>query len=49
MLLGAGDPPPDLGASRHVAPALTQGRVVDPSKVYRDLGRRPFVVDGAAN
>jgi imidazolonepropionase-like amidohydrolase len=49
MLLVEGDPTQDIGAIRHVALVLTQGRVVDPSKVYRELGIRPFVVEATAN
>jgi imidazolonepropionase-like amidohydrolase len=49
MLLVEGDPTQDIGALRHVALVLTQGRVVDPSKVYRELGIRPFVVEATAN
>ena len=38
-----GDPTADIGAIRNVALVVTQGRSIDPSAVFRELGIKPFV------
>lgn len=43
LALVDGDPTKDITALRRMAAVVTQGRRIDPSAVYRDLGIRPFV------
>jgi imidazolonepropionase-like amidohydrolase len=43
LLLVDGDPTADIGAIRNVALVVTQGRSIDPSVVFRELGIKPFV------
>jgi imidazolonepropionase-like amidohydrolase len=43
LVLVEGDPTKDISAIRKVALVVTQGRVVSPGAVYRELGVRPFV------
>jgi hypothetical protein len=38
-----GDPTSDITALRRVALVVTQGRSIDPSAVFRELGVKPFV------
>ena len=45
LVLVDGDPTADIGALRRVALVVTQGRSIDPSAVYRELGIKPFVAD----
>jgi hypothetical protein len=43
LVLVEGDPTKDISAVRKAALVVTQGRVVEPSKVYGELGIRAFV------
>ncbi len=43
LVLVEGDPTSDISAIRRPVLVLTQGRVVFPSKVYAELGVKPFV------
>jgi hypothetical protein len=42
MVLVEGDPTKDISAVRKAVVVVTQGRVVEPSKIYNELGIRPF-------
>lgn len=43
LALVDGDPTQDITALRRMAAVVTQGRRIDPSAVYRELGIKPFV------
>lgn len=43
LVLVDGDPTQDITALRRVALVITQGRSIDPSAVYAELGIKPFV------
>jgi imidazolonepropionase-like amidohydrolase len=43
LLLVDGDPTRDISAIRNVALVVTQGRSIDPSVVFTELGIKPFV------
>lgn len=43
LVLFDGNPTEDMGAIRKVALVITQGRSIDPSAVFRELGIKPFV------
>jgi hypothetical protein len=43
LVLVEGDPTQDISAIRKVALVVTQGRVVEPAKIYGELGIRQFV------
>ena len=43
LLLVDGDPTRDISAIRNVALVVTQGRSIDPSVVFAELGIKPFV------
>jgi len=43
LILVEGDPTRDISAIRHVALVVTQGRSIDPSAVFSELGIKPFV------
>ena len=43
LVLVDGDPTSDITALRRVALVVTQGRSIDPSSVFRELGVKPFV------
>ena len=43
LVLIDGDPTADISAIRKVALVVTQGRSIDPSVVFRELGIKPFV------
>jgi len=43
LVLLEGDPTTDITALRKVALVITQGRSIEPSRVFRELGIKPFV------
>ena len=43
LVLVDGDPTQDITALKRIALVVTQGRSIDPSAVYRELGIKPFV------
>jgi len=43
LVLVEGEPTQDITAIRKVALVVTQGRGIDPSAVFRELGIKPFV------
>jgi hypothetical protein len=43
LVLVDGDPTQDITALRRIALVITQGRSIDPSAVYAELGIKPFV------
>jgi hypothetical protein len=45
LVLVDGDPTTDITALRRIALVVTQGRSIDPSAVFRELGIKPFVGD----
>ena len=45
LVLVDGDPTSDITALRRIALVVTQGRSIDPSAVFRELGVKPFVGD----
>jgi len=45
LVLVDGDPTSDITALRRIALVVTQGRSIDPSAVFRELGIKPFVGD----
>jgi imidazolonepropionase-like amidohydrolase len=45
LVLVDGDPTADIGALRRIVLVVTEGRSIDPSAVYAELGIKPFVQD----
>ncbi|MCE2872759.1 MAG: amidohydrolase family protein, partial [Xanthomonadales bacterium] len=45
LVLVDGDPTQDITALKRIALVVTQGRSIDPSAVYTELGIKPFVAE----
>jgi imidazolonepropionase-like amidohydrolase len=45
LVLVDGDPVKDITALKRIALVVTQGRSIDPSAVYSELGIKPFVAE----
>jgi N-acyl-D-amino-acid deacylase len=45
LVLFDGDPTQDITALKRIALVVTQGRSIDPSAVYTELGIKPFVAE----